>query len=57
MSKTEKNYGKKIVYENNEWKITSKSSIDEYDKIAKKYVSAGGKILKIYKYISCEERN
>lgn len=57
MSKTEKSYGKKTVYENDKWIITSKSSIDEYDKIAKKYVSAGGKIIRMYKYVSCEERN
>ena len=52
MNNIEKRYGKKIIYEDNKWLISSKDKIEEY----KKYLPNNGQILKMYKYVSCEER-
>ncbi len=52
MDRTEKNYGRKLIYSNNEWKITSKCRIDEY----RKYLPFSGKDVKMEKYITCIER-
>ena len=52
----EENYGRKIIYEDDEYKITSKEKIKKYNNIAQKYLPENGKILRIFKYVSCITR-
>jgi len=56
MSRIEKSHGQKIVYDKDEWKITSSYKRDHYNNISLKYMPEGSNILRIYKYISCEQR-
>jgi len=52
MERTEKSYGKKIIYENGQWKITSKDSINQYSRC----IPQGATNVTMTKYVICEER-
>lgn len=49
----ERAYGGKVVYENNDFVITSKDSIEEYSKLAKLNKR---KVIKMTKLIICADR-
>ena len=52
MGKREQRYGHKLIYSDNEWKITSKESIERYSK----YIPKNGKIIKMHKHLVCMDR-
>jgi len=61
MERVTKSYGEKDIYVNGEFKITSKSKITEYMDILKTKLGLTKELnkynnLRIYKYVSCEER-
>ena len=56
MMAIERRYGKKIIYEDGKWLISSKSKIEEYEKFIQEYLPKDGQILCLYKVVSCYER-
>lgn len=57
MESIEKNYGVKIIFDQNSWKISSNNKIEEYKNHLKRSIPQESEIIKITKFIRCEIRD
>lgn len=57
MMSRQSNYSDKVIYENNNWLITSKSKIEDYEETIYKSLPGDIKINKIIKHHECVVRN